>query len=85
MVVTLYMEGGQIVSAIAEAVFDVSPPFFLAKCISYIYPLAGEKSSGSKFHHIPPKKTVTFGGVAAVHPNLYMSTSIRAQQLLPKK
>ena len=36
--------GGQIVSAIAEAVLDVSPPFFFAKCIFYIYSLTGGKA-----------------------------------------
>ena len=40
MVVTPYMEG-QIVSASGN-VLDVSLPFFLANCISYIDPLAGE-------------------------------------------
>ena len=51
----LYRGGrGQIVSVIAEAVFHVSPPFFLA-FFYYIYPLAWEKSSGWKLYYLPPK------------------------------
>ena len=43
------MAGGQIVSAITEAVFDVSPHIFGAMYF-YIYPLAltGEQSTGPK-------------------------------------
>ena len=43
--------------AIAEAVFDVSPPYFWHNVFFYIYPLAltGEKSTGPKYYSIPPK------------------------------
>ena len=41
-------------------------PFFL-KIYFYIFPLAGEKSSGSRTYYIPLKKAVTFGVVVAVH------------------
>ena len=34
------------------------------------------KCKQKEINHIPPKKAVTFGGVAAVHLNLNMDTSI---------
>ena len=35
--------------------FNVFPQFFSSKCTFYIYPLAGEKYSGSKIYFIPLK------------------------------
>ena len=58
---------GQIVSAIAEAVFDVSPPFFLTKCILYIYPLARKKKAPvQNFNSSPRNMLLLLGGIAAV-------------------
>ena len=53
---------GQFVSAIAEAVFDISPPFFCKTYFLYISP-SQRKMLGFKISFYPPKKADTFGGI----------------------
>ena len=53
--------GGQIVSAIAEAVLDISLPIFFAKCLIFIYPLTREKILGWKFISFPWNRPLLFG------------------------